>query len=54
MSIILNISELYTTVYNQNGGQTDSTKVYTWDENPIWQSYGKGFWIGLVVIILIC
>ena len=49
VNIVLTIADLFLTNYNQEGRQTASDYVYTWDENPIWPTYGKGFWVGLIV-----
>ena len=48
-NIALTIADLFLTNYNQDGRQTATDSVYTWDENPIWPTYGKGFWVGLIV-----
>jgi hypothetical protein len=47
--IVITIVDMYVTNFNQGQSQTVLTSVYTWDENPFWPSYGKGFWVGLVV-----
>ena len=49
IDIIISICEMYTTQFNLGQVQTDTSLVYTWDENPFWPSYGKGFWVGLIV-----
>lgn len=49
VAIVVTIIDLFRGVYNQNTRQPLNDFVYTWDENPIWPSYGKGFWIGLIV-----
>jgi len=47
--IAITIVDMYVSNYNQ-GGTAGSNYVYTWDENPFWPTYGKGFWVGLVVL----
>ena len=49
VAIICTIVELYKGVYNQDKAQRNNQFVFTWDENPFWPSYGKGFWVGLIV-----
>ena len=51
-SIVITLVDMYLSNYNQLQSQTDNTKVYTWDENPFWPTYGKGFWVGLIVIFM--
>jgi hypothetical protein len=47
--IVVSIVEMYTSQFNFGQSQKDPSMVYTWDENPFWPSYGKGFWVGLIV-----
>jgi hypothetical protein len=51
LDIILTIVDLYVSIYNFGQTQTNNDLVYAWDENPIWPTYGKGFWVGLIVSI---
>jgi len=47
--LALTIADMFTGPFTQNRTQTNVGYVYTWDENPFWPSYGKGFWVGLVL-----
>ena len=49
ISIIVTIVELFRGIYNQDLKQNNNEFIYTWDENPFWPSYAKGFWVGLIV-----
>ena len=51
ISLVMTITDLYRGVYTL--AQVPNL-TYTWDENPIWPSYGKGFWVGLIVSLFIC
>ena len=47
--IVMSICDLYLAAYNFGGNQPNPGLVFTWQENPFWPSYAKGFWVGLVV-----
>jgi hypothetical protein len=47
--IVMTVVDLYVSQYNRGQTETNPDRVYTWDENPFWPSYGKGFWVGLIV-----
>ena len=47
--VVVTLIDLFKTNYNQNGAQTNNLYVYTWDENPLWSTYGKGLWVGIFV-----
>jgi hypothetical protein len=49
VGIAITVADLYRGVFNRNLTQGDIKFVFTWDENPIWPTYGKGFWVGLIV-----
>jgi len=45
------IADMFVSEYNLNYAQSSAAFVYTWDENPFWPTYGKGFWVGLVLMV---
>jgi hypothetical protein len=47
--LIISIVDMYVSQYNYGQAQSNFAFVYTWDENPFWPSYAKGFWVGLIV-----
>jgi len=47
----ITIADMFRGPFTQDRTQTNSDFVYTWDENPFWPSYGKGFWVGLVLFV---
>ena len=49
IDLILTVIDLYITNFNIGQSQRNANLVYTWDENPFWPTYGKGFWVGLLV-----
>jgi hypothetical protein len=49
VEIAFTIADLFHSNFNQNMQQQNIDYVYTWDENPIWPTYGKGLWVGLIV-----
>jgi hypothetical protein len=49
VGIGITVADLYRGVFNQDMTQTKVQFVFSWDENPIWPTYGKGFWVGLIV-----
>jgi len=44
----ITVADLVTANYNQMS-TSSFAYTYVWDENPFWPSYGKGFWVGLIV-----
>jgi hypothetical protein len=48
-SIILTIYDLDRGIYNDNR-QAAVADTLTLTENPFWPTYGKGFWVGLLMI----
>ena len=49
LDIAFTLTDLFVSNYNQAGTQRNPVLVYTWDENPFWPTYAKGFWVGLIV-----
>lgn len=47
--IIITLIDLFVTNYNQ---AANPEFIYTFDENPLWSTYGKGFWVGIIVSII--
>jgi len=45
----ITIADLCAANYNQLSTSSFAS-TYVWDENPFWPSYGKGFWVGLIVV----
>jgi len=49
VELAITIADMFHGPFTKDKTQTDANYVYTWDENPFWPSYGKGFWVGLIL-----
>jgi len=45
----ITLADMFASNYNQLS-TSSAASTYVWDENPFWPSYGKGFWVGLIVM----